>query len=75
MQLNNCNNEYWSLHKSPFYVYPLMFSDPEPPAPQKELEWWETLLQEGDLEDLRASNKLMLLFSILKDCEENGEKL
>lgn len=49
--------------------------DAEPPAPTKQAEWWETYIQENDFEDLRASPKIQMLFSILKDCEENGEKL
>ncbi|KAE8739325.1 hypothetical protein FOCC_FOCC015174 [Frankliniella occidentalis] len=49
--------------------------DPEPPAPTKHGEWWETFVQESDLEDLRASPKIQILFSILKDCEEKKEKL
>ncbi|KAE8745380.1 hypothetical protein FOCC_FOCC007928, partial [Frankliniella occidentalis] len=51
------------------------YQDAEPPAPTKQAEWWETYIQENDFEDLRASPKIQMLFSILKDCEENGEKL
>lgn len=49
--------------------------DPEPLELPKKTEWWEAFIQESDFEDLRASPKLVLLFSILKDCEDNGEKL
>lgn len=49
--------------------------EPEPIQPTKGAEWWEQYVQESDFEDLRASPKLQLLFSILKECEENGEKL
>lgn len=57
-------------------LYLHLFSEPEiiePPA--KEKEWWQEYVKDSDLEDLRESPKLQLLFSILKDCEENGEKL
>ncbi|XP_034242140.1 transcriptional regulator ATRX homolog isoform X2 [Thrips palmi] len=51
---------------------------PEPEAiepPPKEVEWWQPFVQDSDFEDIRASPKMQLLFSILKECEENGEKL
>ncbi|KAK3930445.1 Transcriptional regulator ATRX-like protein [Frankliniella fusca] len=50
-------------------------AEPEPSAPSKSKEWWEAFIEESDLDDLRASPKLQMLFSILKDTEENGEKL
>ncbi|KAJ1526822.1 hypothetical protein ONE63_008390 [Megalurothrips usitatus] len=50
-------------------------SDPEPVLPTKQAEWWESYVGENDLEDLTASPKLILLFDILRNCEENGEKL
>ncbi|XP_068081267.1 transcriptional regulator ATRX homolog isoform X2 [Anabrus simplex] len=38
-------------------------------------EWWANLLKGGEMEDMRESGKLVLLFSILRDCEAFGDKL
>lgn len=38
-------------------------------------EWWTSMVTDKDLDSLRNSGKLMLLFSILKECESVGDKL
>lgn len=52
--------------------------DPEPIEPIKEenpTEWWMPLCPEEELNNVEQSAKLMLLFSILADCEACGDKL
>ncbi|CAB3247087.1 unnamed protein product [Arctia plantaginis] len=38
-------------------------------------EWWIKLVDEAELEDMRNSHKLILLFDILRQCETIGDKL
>lgn len=38
-------------------------------------EWWMQLCPEEELDDLRHSGKLMLLFSLLEECHAIGDKL
>lgn len=38
-------------------------------------EWWIKLVTEDELEDMRHSHKLVLLFDILRQCETIGDKL
>ncbi|XP_063538258.1 transcriptional regulator ATRX homolog [Cydia strobilella] len=38
-------------------------------------EWWMKLVMEEELEDIRHSHKLLLLFDILRQCEAIGDKL
>ncbi|XP_045773652.1 transcriptional regulator ATRX homolog isoform X2 [Maniola jurtina] len=38
-------------------------------------EWWMSLVSEDELDDLRHSHKLVLLFDILRQCEAIGDKL
>nr|XP_032518493.1 transcriptional regulator ATRX homolog isoform X2 [Danaus plexippus plexippus] len=38
-------------------------------------EWWMTLVSEDELDDMRHSHKLVLLFDILRQCEAIGDKL
>ncbi|XP_034191688.2 uncharacterized protein LOC117609444 isoform X3 [Osmia lignaria lignaria] len=45
--------------------------DPEP----KEELWWLQFVQPEHFEDMRVSSKLRLLFGILKECEQIGDKL
>ncbi|CAB0013474.1 unnamed protein product [Nesidiocoris tenuis] len=45
----------------------------EPAAPQK--QWWSDIIDESDFEDIQKSSKLYLFFTILKFCEEIGDKL
>lgn len=52
--------------------------DPEPIEPIKEenpTEWWMPLCPEEELNNVEFSGKLMLLFSILAECEACGDKL
>ncbi|XP_055599465.1 transcriptional regulator ATRX-like isoform X2 [Uranotaenia lowii] len=37
-------------------------------------DWWRRHLEANDLESLYPSNKLRLMFEILKQCQERGEK-
>ncbi|XP_022826856.1 transcriptional regulator ATRX homolog isoform X2 [Spodoptera litura] len=38
-------------------------------------EWWIKLVEEEELDDMRNSHKLVLLFDILRQCETIGDKL
>ncbi|XP_075976623.1 ATRX chromatin remodeler XNP isoform X3 [Anticarsia gemmatalis] len=38
-------------------------------------EWWIKLVEEAELDDMRNSHKLVLLFDILRQCETIGDKL
>jgi len=37
-------------------------------------DWWRNQITENDLESLIPSNKLIVMFEILKLCQENNEK-
>lgn len=53
-------------------------NDTEPIEPVKEenpTEWWMPMCPEEELNTLEHSGKLMLLFSILAECEALGDKL
>ncbi|GAB0094799.1 Transcriptional regulator ATRX homolog [Sergentomyia squamirostris] len=47
----------------------------EPEKIDNPTEWWVDMVPESDLDNLKVSSKLMLLFSILKECENIGDKL
>lgn len=51
--------------------------EPKIEAPKEEnpTEWWMPLCPEEELNDLEHSRKLVLLFSILAECEVIGDKL
>ncbi|XP_014484320.1 PREDICTED: transcriptional regulator ATRX-like isoform X2 [Dinoponera quadriceps] len=52
--------------------------EPEPSpkeAAPAEVEWWLQFVQPEHFEDLKVSAKLLLLFSILKECEQIGDKV
>lgn len=38
-------------------------------------KWWEAICPKDELDNIQCSAKLMLLFSIIADCSERGEKL
>jgi transcriptional regulator ATRX len=38
-------------------------------------EWWMQICPEEELTNIEHSSKLMLLFSILEECEAIGDKL
>ncbi|XP_024877012.1 transcriptional regulator ATRX-like isoform X1 [Temnothorax curvispinosus] len=40
-----------------------------------ESEWWTQFVQSEHFEDMRVSAKLLLLFGILKECEQIGDKV
>ncbi|CAL7933444.1 unnamed protein product [Xylocopa violacea] len=42
---------------------------------KKEEEWWLQFIQPEHFEDMRISSKLILLFGILKECEQIGDKV
>lgn len=52
--------------------------EPLPTEPVKEdnpTEWWMPMVPEDELNNLEYSGKLILLFSILAECEACGDKL
>ncbi|XP_053988590.1 transcriptional regulator ATRX homolog isoform X1 [Hylaeus volcanicus] len=49
----------------------LKLEEPE----KKEEEWWLQFTQPEDFDDMRISAKLMLLFGILKECGQIGDKV
>lgn len=57
--------------------YVVVTPEPEIEEPKKEnpTEWWMSLCAEEELNNLEHSGKLMLLFSILAECEACGDKL
>ncbi|XP_072930317.1 uncharacterized protein [Epargyreus clarus] len=59
---------------------PIEIDDDEPVEPlevksENPTEWWMKLVSEDELEDMRNSHKLVLLFEILRQCEAIGDKL
>lgn len=49
--------------------------EPEPAPESQEPSWWEQFVSEEQFNDMRISVKLQLLFGILKECEQIGDKL
>lgn len=47
----------------------------EEELPVKRTEWWANIVSEEELEAIKTSSKLYLFFTILKHCEEIGDKL
>lgn len=47
----------------------------EEELPVKRTEWWANIVAEEELEAIKTSSKLYLFFTILKHCEEIGDKL
>ncbi|XP_014283274.1 transcriptional regulator ATRX homolog isoform X2 [Halyomorpha halys] len=47
----------------------------EEELPVKRTEWWANIVSEEELEAIKSSSKLFLFFTILKHCEEIGDKL
>lgn len=41
----------------------------------RQRQWWNEFFRDDDLKDIRASNKLIILFSLLKYCTEIEEKV
>ncbi|KAG7301961.1 hypothetical protein JYU34_013405 [Plutella xylostella] len=50
-------------------------SDIEEVKNENPTEWWIKLVNDEELDDLRNSHKLLLLFEILRQCEAIGDKL
>ncbi|XP_020296025.1 transcriptional regulator ATRX-like isoform X2 [Pseudomyrmex gracilis] len=42
---------------------------------EERAEWWTTFVEPEHFEDLKVSSKLLLLFGILKECEQIGDKV
>ncbi|XP_031833039.1 uncharacterized protein LOC116427168 [Nomia melanderi] len=42
---------------------------------KKDEEWWTQFIEPDDFEDMSISSKLVLLFAILKECEQLGDKV
>lgn len=49
--------------------------DSEKPPTKQTSEWWRAICPEEELDNIQCSAKLMLLFSIIADCSDRGEKL
>ncbi|XP_011142974.1 transcriptional regulator ATRX isoform X3 [Harpegnathos saltator] len=52
--------------------------EPEEPSPkegEETVEWWSQFVQPEHFEDMKVSAKLLLLFGILKECEQIGDKV
>jgi transcriptional regulator ATRX len=41
----------------------------------KPVAWWKQFIEGDELEDMKCSGKLVLLFSILQECEKIGDKV
>ncbi|KAK0085266.1 hypothetical protein PV325_005517 [Microctonus aethiopoides] len=52
---------------------PLAETIDEPEVENK--EWWSEFVKPEDLDDLRVSAKLLILFDIIKECEAMGDKV
>jgi transcriptional regulator ATRX len=39
------------------------------------LAWWKQFIEGDELENMKCSGKLILLFSILRECEKIGDKV
>lgn len=40
-----------------------------------DLNWWKPLITKSDLETVYPYSKFIMMFSILKECEEIGDKV
>lgn len=49
--------------------------EPEPLKVENPTEWWTSMVDETDLNNVEVSGKLMFLFSLLEECEAIGDKL
>ncbi|XP_012279926.1 transcriptional regulator ATRX homolog isoform X2 [Orussus abietinus] len=55
---------------------PALEPEPEPEENREEpSEWWSQFVQQKHFDDIRISSKLTLLFGILKECEQIGDKV
>lgn len=50
-------------------------SEPEPSLKEPEVEWWSQFVEPEHFEDMNVSAKLLLLFGILKESEQIGDKV
>jgi transcriptional regulator ATRX len=37
--------------------------------------WWKQFIEGDEIENIKCSGKLVLLFSILRECEKIGDKV
>ncbi|XP_063705837.1 transcriptional regulator ATRX homolog [Culicoides brevitarsis] len=56
----------------PFEEIPIL---PEEKTRENPTEWWTTMVTDDDLNNIEHSSKLIVLFSILQQCEAIGDKL
>lgn len=47
----------------------------EPSRSEINLNWWKPLVSNKDLETVYPYSKFIMMFSILKECEEIGDKV
>lgn len=47
----------------------------EQPPPAATIEWWKNKITNSELNSVLSSNKIMVLFEILRLCNESGDKL
>lgn len=64
-----------SINKIWFLVEEVEEEVKEEESEEEKAEWWTTFVQPEHYEDLKVSSKLLLLFGILKECEQIGDKV
>lgn len=47
----------------------------EPTRSEMDLNWWKSVISKKDLETVYPYSKFIMMFSILKECEEIGDKV
>ncbi|XP_052741956.1 transcriptional regulator ATRX homolog isoform X1 [Bicyclus anynana] len=57
------------------YEDPMAVENDAQPKEENPTEWWMSLISEDELDDMRHSHKLMVLFEVLRQCEAIGDKL
>lgn len=68
-----CEDKTFSLRFHSIYFFPLLLHFTANTS--KTLNWWDQLYSEEEFNDMKSSGKLVLLFSILAECGECGDKL
>lgn len=53
----------------------LIVEQPTAKGPEFDLNWWKSVIQKKDLETVYPYAKFIMMFSILQECEEIGDKV